>query len=75
MPAITVTPVRPRPKTSAISGVIATSGTDRNTIAIGMNGLLDRALQVEHDRAHAARRTVPATRPTPASRRVVTDAW
>lgn len=37
MPEMTVTPISPRPKTSAIRGVMATSGTERNTIATGMS--------------------------------------
>lgn len=31
-----VTPTRPRPKTSVISGVSATRGTERSVIAAGM---------------------------------------
>ena len=74
MPAITVTPMSPRPNTSAISGVIATSGTDRNTIATGMNvcSTVRRRLNTI---AHPSAAAVPTTSPTDASRKVVIDAW
>ena len=35
-PTMTVTPSKPRPKTSEISGAIATTGIERSTIAAGM---------------------------------------
>ena len=52
----------PRPKTSAISGVIATSGTERSTIAIGMKvcSIGRRRLNTI---AHKTAAVVPATRP------------
>ena len=57
---MTVTPMSPRPNTSVMSGVIATSGTERSTIAIGMTVCSTerrRLNTIEHDeRGDRARR-------------------
>jgi uncharacterized delta-60 repeat protein len=74
VPAITVTPRSPRPKMSAMSGVIATRGTERSTIATGMNVCSTERRRLNAI-AHTSAAAVPAARPTNASRNVVIDAW
>ena len=74
MPAMTVTPSRPRPKIEAISGVIATSGTERSTIAIGMNVCSADGARLKHAARRTPRPTAPANEPDAASVSVSTDA-
>ena len=70
MPAITATPTRPRPKISVMIGVIATSGTERSSMATGMNAcstLRNRTNPIPTTRAAI----MPPTNPSEASRSVV----
>ena len=70
IPAMTVTASRPRPKMRQISGVMATSGTERSAMAIGMNA--DSTLRHRlNTTAKTTAATVPATSPMAASRNVV----
>ena len=66
MPLTTVVPSKPRPKTNVMTGVIATSGTERITMAIGRN-----AASIVWDRtnstATAKATSSPTANPTPAS--------
>ena len=70
---MTVTPINPRPNTSVMSGVIATSGTERSTIAIGMTVCSTDRRRL-NTIEHASAATVPAASPTNASFNVVSDA-
>ncbi len=58
------------PKISRISGAIATSGTDRSNIAIGMNANSNGSNSTNSDAITSAT-SMPMTKPSPASVSVV----
>ncbi len=74
MPAMIVTAPRSCPKMTTISGVMATRGTERNTMAMGISVRSTGRKRLKA-MAQAMAATVPATSPKPASRSVVSDSW